>query len=82
MSTGETLATRERGNGASKDGTPLLSLRGVGKSFGPVRALSNVDLDVPAGTVKSRLFAARTRLRELLDESRSDEAVPAPLAPK
>jgi D-xylose transport system ATP-binding protein len=51
MSTGETLATRERGNGASKDGTPLLSLRGVGKSFGPVRALSNVDLDVPAGQI-------------------------------
>jgi ABC-type sugar transport system ATPase subunit len=29
----------------------LLSLRGVGKSFGPVRALVDVDLDVPAGQV-------------------------------
>jgi ABC-type sugar transport system ATPase subunit len=30
---------------------PLLSLRGVGKSFGPVRALVDVDLDVPAGQI-------------------------------
>ncbi len=30
---------------------PLLSLRGVSKSFGPVRALTKVDLDVPAGQV-------------------------------
>jgi D-xylose transport system ATP-binding protein len=36
------------------DGTavpPLLSLRGVSKSFGPVQALAEVDLDVPAGAV-------------------------------
>jgi ABC-type sugar transport system ATPase subunit len=36
------------------DGTavpPLLSLRGVSKSFGPVQALADVDLDVPAGAV-------------------------------
>jgi ABC-type sugar transport system ATPase subunit len=51
MSTGETVAAREAGNGGHADGTPLLSLRGVGKSFGPVRALSNVDLDIPAGQV-------------------------------
>ena len=32
-------------------GHPLLRLRGVGKSFGPVQALSGVDLDIPAGQV-------------------------------
>jgi ABC-type sugar transport system ATPase subunit len=30
---------------------PLVSLRGVSKSFGPVQALTNVDLDIPAGVV-------------------------------
>src|SRR5947207_14684979 len=30
---------------------PLLRLREVSKHFGPVRALSDVDLDVPAGQV-------------------------------
>jgi len=30
---------------------PLLSLRGIGKSYGPVRALAGVDLDVGAGEV-------------------------------
>ncbi|HSZ38512.1 MAG TPA: ATP-binding cassette domain-containing protein [Trebonia sp.] len=30
---------------------PLLRLRGVTKSFGPVRALTGVDLDIPAGQV-------------------------------
>jgi D-xylose transport system ATP-binding protein len=30
---------------------PLLQLRGIGKSFGPVSALSGVDLDIPAGQV-------------------------------
>jgi ABC-type sugar transport system ATPase subunit len=29
----------------------LLQLRGIGKSFGPVSALSGVDLDIPAGQV-------------------------------
>jgi ABC-type sugar transport system ATPase subunit len=29
----------------------LLQLRGIGKSFGPVQALSGVDLDIPAGQV-------------------------------
>jgi ABC-type sugar transport system ATPase subunit len=32
-------------------GQSLLELRGVGKNFGPVRALVDVDLDVPAGAV-------------------------------
>jgi D-xylose transport system ATP-binding protein len=31
--------------------TPLLSLRGINKSFGPVQVLRNVDLDVRAGRV-------------------------------
>jgi ABC-type sugar transport system ATPase subunit len=35
---------------ATIDG-PLLQLRGIGKSFGPVQALSGVDLDIPAGQV-------------------------------
>jgi ABC-type sugar transport system ATPase subunit len=33
------------------DAEPLLRLRGIGKSFGPVRALSDIDLDIPAGQV-------------------------------
>jgi len=33
------------------DGAPLLRLVGIGKSFGPVRALTDIDLDVPAGQV-------------------------------
>ncbi|MGH3399187.1 MAG: ATP-binding cassette domain-containing protein [Streptosporangiaceae bacterium] len=35
---------------AAVDGA-LLQLRGIGKSFGPVRALGGVDLDIPAGQV-------------------------------
>src|SRR6266700_2057591 len=30
---------------------PLLQLRGVGKSFGPVQALTGIDLDIPSGQV-------------------------------
>jgi ABC-type sugar transport system ATPase subunit len=36
---------------ATFENPPLLRLRGVSKSFGPVRALADVDLDVPAGAV-------------------------------
>ncbi len=39
---------------SGEDATPsetLLSLRGISKSFGPVQAIQNVDLDVPAGQV-------------------------------
>lgn len=36
---------------ASNDQTPLLSVRGVYKSFGPVQALTDVDLDLPGGHV-------------------------------
>jgi ABC-type sugar transport system ATPase subunit len=31
--------------------TPLLRLENIGKSFGPVQALSGIDLDIPAGQV-------------------------------
>jgi ABC-type sugar transport system ATPase subunit len=37
--------------GPDGDGEPLLRLRNVVKNFGPVRALSNINLSVPAGTV-------------------------------
>jgi len=36
--------------GAAGD-APLLQLRGIGKSFGPVQALAGIDLDIPAGQV-------------------------------
>ncbi len=36
---------------ADHDGQPLLRLRGIGKRFGPVQALTGIDLDVPAGQV-------------------------------
>ncbi|MEW1952408.1 ATP-binding cassette domain-containing protein [Terrabacter sp. NPDC080008] len=36
---------------AGGDEVPLLRVRGVSKSFGPVQALSHVDLDIPAGQV-------------------------------
>src|SRR5213595_3542721 len=35
------------GNGAE----PLLRLKGVSKNFGPVQALADIDLDIPAGQV-------------------------------
>src|ERR1700742_5359608 len=37
--------------GRSGEDTPLLELRGVGKNFGPVRALSDINLTIPAGKV-------------------------------
>ena len=33
------------------DAEPLLRLSGIGKNFGPVQALSGIDLEVPAGQV-------------------------------
>jgi ABC-type sugar transport system ATPase subunit len=36
---------------ASGAAEPLLRLRGIDKHFGPVQALTNVDLDIPAGQV-------------------------------
>jgi ABC-type sugar transport system ATPase subunit len=47
--------TAERGVPAGPEGSdpPLLSLRGLSKSFGAVQALSGVDLDIPAGKVSA-----------------------------
>ncbi len=49
MST-DTLTSTDRADGAAPS-APLLSLRGLTKTFGAVRALTGVDLDVPAGRV-------------------------------
>ena len=38
---------------AGTEAQPLLSLRGISKHFGAVRALSDVDLDIPSGQVTS-----------------------------
>jgi ABC-type sugar transport system ATPase subunit len=43
-------ATTETAGSSSED-PPLLELRDVGKNFGPVRALSDINLTVPAGKV-------------------------------
>ena len=40
---------------AQQQEQPLLRLAGMGKNFGPVRALQNVDLDIPAGQVTAIL---------------------------
>ena len=39
------------GAGTAVDEMPLLRLRGISKHFGPVNALTGVDLDLPAGQV-------------------------------
>lgn len=36
---------------SADDTTPLLRMKGVSKHFGPVQALTDVDLDIPAGQV-------------------------------
>jgi ABC-type sugar transport system ATPase subunit len=50
MSTSDSPTTTASG-GAGSNGTPLLSLRGIAKRFGPVQALSRIDFDVPPGKV-------------------------------
>jgi len=48
----ETSHSRSDDSGADVSTSQyLLSLRGISKSFGPVQALQNIDLDVPAGQV-------------------------------
>jgi D-xylose transport system ATP-binding protein len=37
--------------GTAMAGAPLLQLRDIGKTFGPVQALTGIDLDIPAGQV-------------------------------
>jgi len=44
-------ATAGRTSSATRDAETLLQLRGIGKSFGPVRALSDVNFDIPAGQI-------------------------------
>jgi ABC-type sugar transport system ATPase subunit len=50
MSTGEPAVT-QAGGSAATNGASLLALRGITKTFGPVRALTRINLDVPAGKV-------------------------------
>ena len=52
MSPGAAQVRAGDGPGAApSDGRPLLSLRKITKTFGPVRALVDVDIDIPAGQV-------------------------------
>src|SRR4051794_7392725 len=51
MSPGPNLDDRTAGPDGAEASMPLLSLRGVSKRFGAVRALVDVDLDIPAGQV-------------------------------
>jgi D-xylose transport system ATP-binding protein len=39
------------GDGSVQANGQLLELRGIGKNFGPVQALTGIDLDIPAGQV-------------------------------
>jgi D-xylose transport system ATP-binding protein len=52
-STGRVPSGSELPNGspAESGDAPLLRLRGVSKSFGPVQALTDINLDIPAGEV-------------------------------
>jgi ABC-type sugar transport system ATPase subunit len=50
MSTGEPAVTQDGGSAATNSAS-LLALRGITKTFGPVRALTRINLDVPAGKV-------------------------------
>jgi ABC-type sugar transport system ATPase subunit len=50
MTTTERPSTRHDAT-AGPAGPPLLALRGISKSFGPVHALTDVDLDIPSGLV-------------------------------
>jgi D-xylose transport system ATP-binding protein len=44
-------ATAGRASSDAEGQAPLLQLRGIGKSFGPVRALTDINLDIPLGQV-------------------------------
>jgi ABC-type sugar transport system ATPase subunit len=47
----ETAFARAPAPAAASGDEPLLRLAGVGKNFGPVRALTDINLDVPVGQV-------------------------------
>ncbi len=49
--TSNTALDAGAGHRPGTDDGPLMQLRGVSKTFGPVHALTRVDLDVPAGKV-------------------------------
>src|SRR3954451_16798761 len=51
MSPGPNLDDRAAGPDGAEASMPLLSLRGVSKRFAAVRALVDIDLDIPAGQV-------------------------------
>src|SRR5690242_6876068 len=52
MSIGEDRPAGSEANAAARDGdAPLLALRNITKTFGPVRALTSVDLEVPRAKV-------------------------------
>jgi D-xylose transport system ATP-binding protein len=44
-------APSDAGDGRAATDEPLLRLRDIGKNFGPVQALSGINLDIPAGQV-------------------------------
>jgi ABC-type sugar transport system ATPase subunit len=48
---GDLGVSTENNNVEPASARPLLRLAGIGKNFGPVRALSGIDLDIPAGQV-------------------------------
>ena len=48
---GESSRATERAGDGQRDGGPVVALRGIGKSFGGVRALQGVDLELRAGEV-------------------------------
>jgi len=49
---GDQAAGQDADGADGADGAqPLLRLAGIGKNFGPVRALSGIDLDIPVGQV-------------------------------
>jgi ABC-type sugar transport system ATPase subunit len=51
MTTTVMTGSRQSGAAGITPAPPLLTLRGISKSFGPVEALTDVDLEVPAGQV-------------------------------
>ncbi len=51
MSTGNQLPGDDAASQPAQNGAVLLATRGLTKTFGPVRALTRVDLDVPRGKV-------------------------------
>jgi D-xylose transport system ATP-binding protein len=51
MSTSDSPATEPVSPASSSNGAPLLELRGITKRFGPVQALTRINLEIPPGQV-------------------------------